>query len=594
MQWSLEQSENGENEIEKADIPSIRLFYVARDNADEPNNDCYGKWETCNPETAKTFSAVAYYFGKELNQELNVPVGLIHTSWGGSPAEAWTNYNVLQSTPEGQFYINKYKEKVAEATPGINPRNHGTPASLYNAMLHPLIPFGIRGAIWYQGEANTEEHAMYKNLVETMISNWRDEWDQGDFPFYYVQLAPFNYRKEIIGAALRDVQRRTLEVPNTGMAVTMDIGNPDDIHPLNKEDVGKRLSLWALARNYGKEELVYSGPLYKLMQIKKNEIVLSFNHVGNGLVCKGETLSHFTIAGEDKIFYPARAIIENNEIIISSKKVKKPFAVRFAFENGDEPNLFNKEGLPASTFRTDDWKIITETALISSDYDNDTRDFIISIKSDFNNEIRYTIDGSEPTYNSDLYSNPFNISKDVIIKAKVFVDGEPSLLITENKIEKHLASGKEVSYKNKYVDRYSAGGDMGLVNSIFGSTNFRDGNWQGIQGQDLEVIINLEKPTYVSSVSINCLQIVNSWIVLPKQLEVYVSDDGENFNKIALVENEIPAGITEEIIHELNAQFETVNTKYLKVIAGNYGPLPDWHTSSGEDSWLFADEIIVE
>ena len=340
MQWALEQSEDAEEEIDKADFPSMRLFYVARDNADEPSKDCYGKWEVCNPETAKSFSAVAYYFGKEIYKDLDVPVGLIHTSWGGSTAQAWTNYNILQSSPEGQYYIEKYKEKIAKATPGVVPRNHQTPSGLYNAMLHPLIPFGIRGAIWYQGESNTEEHYLYKNLMNTMISNWRDEWGQGDFPFYFVQLAPFNYQMDFIGAALRDAQRESLEILNTGMAVTMDIGNPDDIHPLNKKDVGNRLALWALANTYEKEDLVYSGPLYKSMQIDGKQIILNFDHMGSGLLCKGKELTHFTMAGDDKVFYPATAKIENNTLVVSSKKVKNPVAVRFAFENGDEPNLF--------------------------------------------------------------------------------------------------------------------------------------------------------------------------------------------------------------------------------------------------------------
>jgi len=593
MQWALEQTENGEKEIQMADFPSMRLFYAARDNADEPSKDCYGKWETCDPESAKTFSAVAYYFGKEIHKEINVPVGLIHTSWGGSTAQAWTNYNILQSTPEGQYYIEKYNEKISEADPGDNPRNHRTPSGLYNAMLHPIIPFGIRGAIWYQGESNTEEHYFYKNLQEAMISNWRDEWKQGDFPFYFVQLAPFNYQKKIIGAALRDAQRKSLDQSNTGMAVTMDIGNPEDIHPLNKIDVGKRLSLWALAKNYGKENLIYSGPLYKSMQKEGKNIVLSFDHVGSGLVYKGEELTHFTMAGEDRVFYSANAKIENNEIVVSSKKVKKPVAVRFAFENGDEPNLFNKEGLPASTFRTDDWNIITETATVTSEYNNE-KGFIISMEAESGKQIRYTLDGNTPTTHSTLYTEPFSISENGTIKAKVFVEGEPSLLHTETKIEKHLATGKKVTYANQYYKGFTAGGDLGLVNSIFGTTNYSDGNWQGFQGVDLEVVIDLEASTNVSLVRLNCLQNTNSWIVLPKQLDVYISEDGKNFSKVASVENEIPVELTKEIIHELNAPFETVNTKYIKVIAKNYGPLPDWHSGAGENSWLFVDEIVIE
>jgi len=594
MQWALNQTENAEVEIENAEFPSIRLFYVARDHADESSRDCYGKWVKCNPGSAESFSAVAYYFGKEIHREMNVPVGLIHVSWGGSSAQAWINYNVLQSTPEGQYYIEKYKYKSYDAAPGINPRNMQSPSGLYNAMLHPLIPFGIKGAIWYQGEANTKEHYMYKNLMNTMISSWRDEWGQGDFPFYFVQLAPFNYSEEIIGAALRDAQRNSLEIPNTGMAVALDIGNPDDIHPINKKDVGRRLALWALAKTYGMEKLVYSGPLYKSMRKDGKKIILTFDHIGIGLACKDDELSCFTIAGEDKVFHPALAEIENNTVIVSSKSVKHPLAVRFAFNNGDEPNLFNKEGLPASTFRTDNWPIITETASIKSIYDEGLKGFIITMEVDNENEIRYTLDGTEPSKNSMLYSKPFKIFEDIDVKAKVFVDGEPSLLISDTKIIKHLATGKKLSYSNKYHERYTGGGDQGLVNSIFGSKDFKDGNWQGFWGKDLEVVIDLGATVKVSSVRTNCLQVVNSWIVLPRQLKVFVSEDGVAFKEVASIENEVPAGISKEIIHEFCSQFKTAEAKYIKVFAENYGPLPDWHLSAGEDAWLFVDEIIVE
>ncbi|MCB0744353.1 MAG: beta galactosidase jelly roll domain-containing protein, partial [Ignavibacteriae bacterium] len=234
------------------------------------------------------------------------------------------------------------------------------PIGLYNSMIAPLHNYKIKGAIWYQGENNVFEHEMYRNIFETMISNWRDEWCQGDFPFYYVQLAPYNYSKPLVGAALRDAQRESLEIKNVGMAVTLDIGNPEDIHPKNKFDVGKRLSLWALAKTYGKGNIVFSGPIYKSMKIEGDKIRISFDYVGSGLMSKGDTLTDFTIAGKNQQFYPAEAVIDGNTILVSSNDVKNPVAVRFAFANADEPNLFNKEGLPASTFRTDNWEIITE------------------------------------------------------------------------------------------------------------------------------------------------------------------------------------------------------------------------------------------
>lgn len=360
MQWALEQSEDPEIEIPKANFPNIRMFYAARDNARSSNKDVYGQWAECTPEVAKTFSAVAYYFGKELHQQLNVPIGLLHFSWGGSPAQAWTNPEALKKTPEGQYYLEKFEEKIKNTPPGKLPRNYRDPGANYYGMIKPLIPYGIRGAIWYQGENNVFEHEMYRNIFETMITNWREEWRQGDFPFYFAQLAPYNYSKPLIGAALRDAQRESMSIKNTGMVVTLDIGNPEDIHPKNKVDVGKRLSLWALAKTYGKNGLVYSGPIYKSMKIEGNKIRIMFDHYGRGLEFKGEKLTHFTISGKDKIFHPANAVIDGNTILVSSEVVKDPVSVRFAFANADVPNLFNKDGLPASTFRTDKWKIITE------------------------------------------------------------------------------------------------------------------------------------------------------------------------------------------------------------------------------------------
>lgn len=359
MQWALKQSENADEEVQKADYPGIRLFYAARDHARLPNKDVYGQWDECTPKSASTFSAIAYYFGRELYKELNVPVGLLNFSWGGTTVQAWTNPEVLQTTPEGKFYLERFKEKVENTPPGELPRNYRDPGANYYGLIAPLIPYSIRGVIWYQGENNVFEHQLYRNSFETMIKNWRDEWNEGDFPFYFVQLAPYNYSQKLVGAALRDAQRKSLDIPNTGMAVTLDIGNPDNIHPANKKDVGKRLSLWALAKTYGKENIVYSGPIYKSMKVEGNKIRISFDNIGSGLYCKGDTLTCFTIAGSDKVFHPANSIIDNNTILVSSDKVTNPVAVRFAFENADEPNLFNKEGLPASTFRTDDWEIIT-------------------------------------------------------------------------------------------------------------------------------------------------------------------------------------------------------------------------------------------
>jgi sialate O-acetylesterase len=342
------------------------------------------------------FSAAAYFFGRCLHRELNVPVGMINTSWGGTPAEAWTSLDAQQGNAVLEPTLARWKERISRfdpeaeqkeydkklavwkeaaakakaegAKPPRRPRAPGDPrqsphrpASLYNGMISPLLPFAMRGAIWYQGESNAGRAEQYLTLFPAMIRNWRDKWGQGDFPFLFVQLAPFRY-----GAAdprncaeLRETQRLTLDlVPNTGMAVTTDIGNVKDIHPKNKQDVGKRLALWALAKTYG-EDLVYSGPLYDSMAVEGKKVRIKFKHTGGGLVAKDGPLTHFTIAGKDGEFVPAVATIDGETVVVSSDQVAKPVAVRFGWRDDAEPNLFNKEDLPASPFRTDDFEMVT-------------------------------------------------------------------------------------------------------------------------------------------------------------------------------------------------------------------------------------------
>jgi len=391
MERSVKRSANAEQEIVSANYPNIRLFAVRKTIADSPQTDCSGNWSSCSPETVADFSAAAYFFGRELHSRLGVGVGLIQTCWGGTPAEAWTRHEVLASDPELKPIVDRFDEAWGNYLKAINdytqeliswlsaaekahveggqipgepdkprsPSGPRTPSRLYNAMIAPLVPYGIRGAIWYQGESNTGRAWQYRKLFPAMIENWRNDWGQGDFPFYYVQIAPFKYGKEFIGVELREAQLKALSVPNTGMAVITDIGNINDIHPKNKQDVGKRLALWAMAKTYGREEIVCSGPIYKSMKIEGDKIRLFFDYVDGGLVAKGGPLTHFTIAGEDRKFVEANARIDGDTIVVSSDKVKNPVAARFAWSNAAVPNLFNKARLPASSFRTDDWPGVT-------------------------------------------------------------------------------------------------------------------------------------------------------------------------------------------------------------------------------------------
>jgi sialate O-acetylesterase len=334
-------------DVENATNKNIRLFHIPRLTAEYPQDDTKGKWVVCNSEDVKTFSLVGYFFGQKIQQTLSVPVGLINTSWGGTPAESWTPKDTIQSN-------HILKEAASRLTSALWwPVDAG---STYNAMIYPVTSLTIAGALWYQGEANVGTASTYNNLLSTMIASWRKAW-QKDFPFYYVQIAPFaGYGNSISSALLREAQTKTLSTANTGMAVIHDlVDNINDIHPQNKKDVGLRLANYALAETYGKKELIYKSPVYKNMEIEKNKIRIYFENADKGLMTKGGALTEFYIAGEEKNFMPASAKIEGNTIVVWNKNIKKPVAVRFGFTNSAIPNLFSNEGLPVNIFRTDDW-----------------------------------------------------------------------------------------------------------------------------------------------------------------------------------------------------------------------------------------------
>jgi len=396
MEWPVRKATNGKEEISKADLPEIRFLKIPRKAAGRPLFDIDAVWQRCSPDSARDFSMLAYCYGCELHSALNVPVGLIDISWSGSPIDSWIAQEGFLSVPDLKYILdrtariyrayrvelksrlNAYEKWIASAraalkrgtrVPAMPGRLHHPlatkdhPTALFNAMIHPVVPFTIRGAIWYQGEQNLGQGTWYHRKMKALIQGWREVWELGDFPFYFVQLAPFCYWGLEAGKSasgddrpfklpeLWAAQAQCLELPNTGMVVSTDIGNIFEIHPQNKKEVARRLSLWALAKTYGFDDLICSGPLFRSMTVEGSRARVAFDYVGSGLCTRDKAPPNwFEIAGADLSFVKAEAEIDEEIIWLWHDEVKEPVAVRFGWHQGAQPNLINKEGLPASPF----------------------------------------------------------------------------------------------------------------------------------------------------------------------------------------------------------------------------------------------------
>ena len=412
MQFELLKADNATEEIPKADYSNMRMFRVKNNMSIGPEQTLTGSWISCSPKTAQSFSAVGYFFGRDIHKATRVPVGMIHSSWGGTSAQAWTSLSGLEAEPELAAYVAAIKKlideyprasgaydkqmedyqqvlKIWNGTPEVKAYNEtlqvwwaqnkeavmagrppqtprpveptgkpkqpllptggqNSPTVLYNGMIAPLIPYAIKGVIWYQGESNVSKPAEYSILFPRLIQDWREQWGQGSFPFLFVQITPHNgMTPELREAQLLSWQK----TPQTAMAVTTDLGDAKDIHPRKKEPVGARLSLAARALAYG-EKIEYSGPVFDSMKVEGNQARLSFHHTGGGLVAQGGELMGFTIAGADQKFVPAKAQIQGRQVLVSSPEVAHPEAVRYGWCKVPDVNLVNAEGLPATPFRT--------------------------------------------------------------------------------------------------------------------------------------------------------------------------------------------------------------------------------------------------
>ncbi|HRJ71058.1 MAG TPA: sialate O-acetylesterase [Terrimicrobiaceae bacterium] len=389
MAWTVERAKDFPAEAAAANFPLIRHFKVAQIGADSPADTAEGDWVACTPATVKDFSAAGYFFGRELHKVLGVPIGLVNTSYGGTPVESWMSQEALSADP-GFGPVSERWKKNLEAYPALSkvyeerlakwqadkaaaakegkefkiraprkpdgPGSRMAPSALYHAMVHPLIPYAVRGIIWYQGEANAARFNEYGKLITAMVKQWRKDFGQGDLPFYYVQLANLERKPDASAqqwAFQREAQGAVLDLPNTGAALAIDIGDPENIHPANKQEVGRRLALIALAQAYEKGG-EYAGPVFRSAKADGAAMRVAFDHA-SGLKFLNGTAAGFEVAGADQVFHPAAAEISGEEVLVKSAAVPAPVSVRYAWRNNPEVSLYNAAGLPASPFRSDNW-----------------------------------------------------------------------------------------------------------------------------------------------------------------------------------------------------------------------------------------------
>lgn len=340
---------NSNDILMHANDKKLRLFHVGRTVSNTPLNDCKGSWDISTPENASTFSAVGFQFAKQMQEILHVPVGIIEAAWGGTPIEGWMDRESLQS-------FSTIKIPASDDTKKADPH---TPTCLFNGMINPILGFGIKGIIWYQGENNRRNPSMYADFMAAMVKGWREKWKSGTLPFYYVQIAPYVYGGALKDSVpfLREAQAHAAKIiPHSGMVVSMDVGNKYTIHPPNKTIIAKRLLYWALGDTYQWKGVAYKSPSFDTMRIKNNTVTVSFSQTPHGLTSFDEEIRGFEMAGNDKIFYPAAATIKGKgDVLLQCEQVAHPVAVRYLFKDWAEGNLFNTEGLPVAPFRTDTW-----------------------------------------------------------------------------------------------------------------------------------------------------------------------------------------------------------------------------------------------
>ncbi len=526
MEWTVQASKNSAAEIAAADYPAIRHMKIPRQPSTVAQDDVQADWQVCSPETAASFTAVGYFMARKLHKELDVPIGLINSSWGGTRVEPWTPpigfqkteplkdiyQSVLGRTPGSEPFRNRLSQHIAatenwlakakgalesndpiEASPGfpaeLTPfRSHQDPTMLYNGMIHALVGFPIRGAIWYQGESNHAEGMLYFEKKKALINGWRELWGQGDFPFYYVQIAPFQYGNEdpTILAKFWEAQAAVQQIPNTGMVVINDIATLNDIHPPNKQDVGARLALWALKHDYGRSDVVASSPQMESLQVLDDRLRIHFGDTAGGLKTRdGKPPSHFEVIGPGSRGYrPAKAKIDGEALILTSDEVPHPVAFRFAWHKAAQPNLTGGTGLPVGAFRGGKEPDFSSLLSIEDDYD-----LVYQLDLDrLKPQIRYDVDHSDQIgsfdrigYLLELRSSQHGDQK-VFVSMNAFTDDVKKIGIpttASNASFRQPVDGMEV-FTN--VETVAAGRSLSTGNIEFWPNNYGPHNGGGVRG----------------------------------------------------------------------------------------------------------------
>jgi sialate O-acetylesterase len=563
--------------------PGLRLCTIPKTLSALPLDHCDATWRAATAEHVAPFSAVAYFYGRELRRRLKVPVGLISAAWGGTEAECWIPKASLARDPDLISTL---------ADPGGEQPNR--PSVLFNAMIHPLLPFAIQGVIWYQGESNTANADLYDRLFPTLIRSWRAAWGQGDFPFYFVQIAPYLYPDEPpTSAYVRDAQRRALALPNTGMALTLDLADPTDLHPKAKSEIARRLALWALARTYHREVGAISGPLFRKAVPEGGQMRLYFDHTEGGLKARAGGLRSFQIAAKAGPFLEAQARVDKHTVLVSHPAVSAPAEVRYAFSHAPEASLFNGAGLPASPFQTVARPLLLRRVTALTRWNAGQGAAWVELHcSDPRGLVRFTLDGREPGPSDQPYGSPLSFTAVTHLRARVFLNGQGSEFVHDIRFFPHSALGKPCTLVPPPHPRYP-GSPGALVDGFVGSEDFTDGRWMGFEGQDAEVLLDLGRADVIGAPSVVFLDDPANWIFAPLQVEAATSLDGSTFAPAGSLGVEGHRGTPKPEVRTVVLPPPVGMVRYLRLRVKNLGVCPPGHAGAGEKAWLFLSEVKV-